>query len=189
LLEKYAEDENVMHIGGSNLGAALSKDLNDSYFFSKLTFVWGWASWRRAWQKMSIHLDHFENFKRDNRIHDLSPNPLVRAYFMEKLRATKAKENNSWAYAWSYSLLASKGLSIVPRVNLVQNTGIGSVDATHTVEDDKKARLKASSMIFPLIHPKEVSREVNMDTNLFYAAQKSRIRLLFWYILHKLRFR
>ncbi|HAD14000.1 MAG TPA: hypothetical protein DCF33_16365, partial [Saprospirales bacterium] len=80
-------------------------------------------------------------------------------------------------------------LSNVTRVNLVQNTGIGAADATHTVEDDKKARLKASPMIFPLIHPKEVSRRGNMDTSLFYAAQKSRIRLVLWFILHKLRFR
>ncbi|MBL7808295.1 MAG: hypothetical protein JNN28_10785 [Saprospiraceae bacterium] len=189
LLEKYAKHDAVMHIGGSNLGAHLSQNMQESYFFSKLTFVWGWASWRRAWQKMSLNLEHFETFSDSNEIAVLSKNPMVQAYFMEKLRATKARENNSWAYAWSYSLLKSNGLSIVPSVNLVQNTGIGASEATHTTHDDQRARLSASKMTFPLIHPETFSRPEGLDTKLFFAAQKTSVRLFFWFVLHKLGLR
>ncbi|MBN8676875.1 MAG: hypothetical protein J0M29_01540 [Chitinophagales bacterium] len=189
LLNQYAQEEQVMHIGGSNLGAHLTQGMDESYFFSKFTFVWGWASWRRAWQKMSLNLDHFDQFIAQNGIEDLSSNIMVQAYFLEKLRTTKARENNSWAYAWSYSILKNKGVSIVPRQNLVQNTGIGTDDATHTVSDDPRARLKASAMSFPLVHPPSLQRPPGLDTKLFYAAQKSKIRLVFWYLLHKLKIR
>ncbi|HLP95718.1 MAG TPA: hypothetical protein VK168_16860 [Saprospiraceae bacterium] len=189
LLERYAQEEQVMHIGGSNLGAHLTQAMDESYFFSKFTFVWGWASWRRAWKKMSLNLDYFDTFVAQNGIQDLSPNIMVQAYFLEKLRATKARENNSWAYAWSYSILQNNGLSIVPRQNLVQNTGIGTEDATHTVTNDPKAKLKASAINFPLAHPVNLQRPPGLDTRLFYAAQKSKIRLVFWYLLHKLKIR
>ncbi len=189
LLERYAQEERVMHIGGSNLAEASTKALNTSYFFAQFSFVWGWATWRRAWKKMSISLDGFEDYVQENRIQNLIPNPMAQAYMLEKFRATKARENNSWAYAWAYSILKNNGLSIVPRVNLVQNIGIGDAEATHTKKDDLKARLRASGMDFPLSHPKDLERPANLDQALFYASQKSRIRLTLWFLLQKLGLR
>ncbi|MCC7465544.1 MAG: hypothetical protein IT261_04715 [Saprospiraceae bacterium] len=185
LLDYYEKEEMVMHIGGSNLGEHLTKNSEESYIFSKFTFVWGWASWRRAWKKMSLSLDGFETFVSKDFIKDLCDDGMAQAYMLEKFRATKHRENNSWAYAWSYSILAAKGLTVVPCHNLVQNTGIGTSDATHTVNHDPKARLKASALAFPLKHPTSLERIKGLDTKLFYAAQKNRIRLFLWYLLHK----
>jgi hypothetical protein len=185
LLDYYEMEEKVMHIGGSNLGEHLTKRCEESYAISKFTFVWGWASWRRAWDKMTLSMDGFESFVNEKTIQDLCDDVMAQAYMLEKFRATKARENNSWAYAWSYSILAAKGLTIVPCRNLVQNTGIGTSGATHTVNRDPKARLKASHLTFPLKHPASLERRKGLDTKIFYAAQKSRIRLFLWYLLHK----
>lgn len=185
LLDYYEREEKVMHIGGSNLGEYLTNQYEESYVISKFTFVWGWASWRRAWKKMNLSMGGFEAFVKERIIQDLCDDGMAQAYMLEKFRATKARENNSWAYAWSYSILAAKGLTIVPGKNLVQNTGIGTSGATHTVNSDPKARLKASPMAFPLKHPASLERRKGLDTQIFYAAQKSRIRLFLWYLLHK----
>lgn len=185
LLDYYEKEEKVMHIGGSNLGEHLTSHCEDSYVFSKFTFVWGWASWRRAWKKMTLSLDGFETFEKEGIIHDLCNDNMAQAYMLDKFRATKARENNSWAYAWSYSILAANGLTIVPGKNLVQNTGIGTTGATHTVHSDPKAKLKASRLAFPLKHPASLERPEGLDTKIFYAAQKSRNRLILWYLLHK----
>lgn len=185
MLGRYAADERVMHIGGSNVAEDLTRHLPSSYFFSQFSFVWGWATWRRAWANMSIDLDGFDHFVQENRIHTLTPYPMAQAYFLEKLRATRARENNSWAYAWAYSVLKNNGLSIVPSLNLVQNTGIGEAGATHTTADDKKARLRAARMVFPLRHPTQTERPAGLDAKIFYASQKNRIRLTLWFLLQK----
>lgn len=189
LLERYAQDERVMHIGGSNVAERLTRHLPQHYFFSEFTFVWGWASWRRAWQKMSIQLEDMDEFVRLKRIKSLSKSHMAQAYMLEKFRATKARENNSWAYAWAYSILKNNGLSIVPALNLVQNTGIGEAGATHTTSDDERAKIRASSLSFPMIHPERVERPADLDTQIFYLSQKNRFRLTLWFLLRQLGLR
>ncbi|MFN0214796.1 MAG: nucleotide-diphospho-sugar transferase [Saprospiraceae bacterium] len=189
MLERYGLDEQVMHIGGSNVAEKHTISLPTSYFFSQFCFVWGWATWRRAWLKMSLDLDGFEEFKREKRLETMTSDPLAQAYLLEKFRATKAKENNSWAYAWAYSVLKYNGLSIIPRLNLVQNTGIGIEGATHTTGSDKKAKLRASSLEFPLQHPAKIERPAGLDKEIFYASQKTRIRLTLWFLLQKIGLR
>lgn len=185
LLAQYATAEKVMHIAGSNVAAPITSKLESSFFFSQFSFVWGWASWRRAWQHMSLDLDGFEQFVSEKRIESLSKNPLAQAYMLDKFRATKARENNSWAYAWAYSVLNHNGLSIVPSLNLVQNTGIGDAGATHTRETNKLATLKASKINFPLKSPSAIERPEGLDQEIFYHSQKSRIRLILWFLLQK----
>ena len=48
MLDRYAQEEKVMHIGGSNVAEKLSRQLPSSYFFSQFSFVWGWATWRMS---------------------------------------------------------------------------------------------------------------------------------------------
>ncbi|HRE26978.1 MAG TPA: hypothetical protein PK954_10125, partial [Anaerolineales bacterium] len=49
LLDRYAADPHVMHVSGTSFmrngwpGRA-------SYVATRQPFVWGWATWRRAWQ-------------------------------------------------------------------------------------------------------------------------------------------
>ena len=50
LLKKYRYDERVMTISGSNLLVEWKSDIQD-YHFSNHFSCWGWASWRRVWQK------------------------------------------------------------------------------------------------------------------------------------------
>ena len=185
MLERYAHEEKVMHIGGSNVAERLTQTLPTSYFFSQFSFVWGWASWRRAWAKMSLDLVGYEDFVRRGKIKSLSSETMAQAYILDKFRATKARENNSWAYAWAYSVLQNDGLSVVPRINLVQNTGIGEAEATHTRHRDHQANIQSSSIAFPLVHPAGLERPEGLDSEIFYASQKSRLRLTLWFLMQK----
>ena len=49
LLEKYRNDTRIMHIGGTNFQFGKNRT-NYSYYFSRYAHIWGWASWRRAWE-------------------------------------------------------------------------------------------------------------------------------------------
>lgn len=189
MLELYRNDEQIMHIGGSNLAQRFTENQPGSYVFSKFSFVWGWASWRRAWEKMSVNLDGLESFAHSQIMKQFVPNSLARFYMLDKFRQTQQQKNNSWAYAWFYSILKNNGLCIVPKKNLVQNVGVGERTSTNTTTPNKTARLQASALEWPLIHP--VSRMTNpaLELQFFYTSQKKCFRLILWSALKKLNLR
>nr|MBA3765731.1 glycosyltransferase family 2 protein [Acidobacteriota bacterium] len=49
LLERHRDDERVMMISGDNFQFG-RKRTQYSYYFSRYTHTWGWATWRRAWR-------------------------------------------------------------------------------------------------------------------------------------------
>ncbi|HSP63875.1 MAG TPA: hypothetical protein VLQ90_12890, partial [Pyrinomonadaceae bacterium] len=73
LLERYRDDERVAAIGGSNLLPEWSKD-TQSYHFSLLGGIWGWASWRRAWRYYDPEIRSWPQVLRTHVIEGLFPN-------------------------------------------------------------------------------------------------------------------
>lgn len=189
LLERYADESQIMHIGGSNLAENWTQESEESYVFSRFSFVWGWASWRRAWQKMSPDLKGLTEFGQSGEIGQLVKDPKAQAYMLDKFRATQHRRNNSWAYAWFYSILKNGGLCIVPKVNLIQNVGVGEAGATNTTGRNEKAMIPAQSMPFPLVHPLHRQPDPHLETRFFYLSQKKEIRLWLWYLLKMLGLR
>ncbi len=186
LLDRYQHDDSVMHIGGSNLVEDFTVSLPSSYIFSRFSFVWGWASWRRAWQKMTLTLEGLDTF---GRIAEYVPGTMAGEYMMDKFKTTRDGRNNSWAYAWFYSILINNGLCIVPCKNLVQNTGVGEEGATNTTTANQTARRAAASMSFPLRHPRNKALDPSLEQRFFFATQKRRARLWLWFLLHRLGLR
>ena len=52
MLERYRDNERVGMVSGGNLQFGRHRGTG-SYYFSKYTHIWGWASWRRAWKRTS----------------------------------------------------------------------------------------------------------------------------------------
>lgn len=189
MLEQYRHDEQIMHIGGSNLAQKLTMHLPESYVFSKFSFVWGWATWRRAWQTMSISLDELDVFAGSKVFKQFVSNSLARSYMLDKFQDTRQRKNNSWAYAWFYSILKNNGLCIVPKINLVQNVGVGERTSTNTTGSNKSAMLEAGQLDWPLIHPVRRIPDRYLEQHFFYTSQKKRLRLLLWWALKKVGLR
>jgi hypothetical protein len=182
-LEYYKDDEQIMHIGGFNPAEDATMDQASSYLYSRFSFVWGWAGWRRGWQKMSIELDGLDAYEQSGAIKNFVEDPKAQSYMLNKFHITQEGKNNSWAYAWFFSILKNNGLCIVPKVNLVQNTGVGEPGATHTKGRNEKAMLPAQALAFPLVHPTDRSPAPGIEQLNFYFSQKSRLRLWIWYLL------
>ncbi len=183
LLLKYRNDDRVMHITGSNVAERYTCHLADSYLFSRFSLVWGWASWRRAWDKMSSGLDGLQAFEEEGRLRSLIPGRMAQTYMMDKFHVTSRKENNSWAYAWFYSILDSDGLCIIPKVNLVENVGVGDARATNTRARLRHRQASAQMMTFPLRHPSNADTDIGLERQIFYHTQKQKWRLFIWYLL------
>jgi hypothetical protein len=183
LLHRYRDDERIMHITGSNVAEEYTNHSVDSYFFSRFSLVWGWASWRRAWEKMSPGLGGLNEFEESGSMRTLIPGYMARTYMMDKFRVTSRRENNSWAYAWFYSILKNDGLCIIPKINLVENVGVGDADATNTRTRLQHQLVRAGSMTFPLHHPADSSVDEARERQIFYHTQKQKWRLFIWYLL------
>lgn len=159
LLLRYKDDQRVMSIGGQDFfdGAYSSRA---SYLFSKYNHTTGWATWRRAWQLYDRDMALWDNIKDSDWLAELAcGNRLFESHWANLFRlAYEDQKFSSWAYRWTFSCWAQRGLSIVPTQNLVINVGLGA-DATHTTSDDGPLfRLPLRSMRFPLRHPDVFAR-------------------------------
>ena len=64
MLEKYACDQRVMMISGTNY-IGDNDDSEESYFFSKYFAIWGWATWRRAWKNYDVSMREWPGWKEE----------------------------------------------------------------------------------------------------------------------------
>lgn len=161
LLNKYRNNTQIMHIGGSNFQFGRTRG-EASYYFSRLAHIWGWASWRRAWKYYDVNMESFPEFLTQNKISTVFANRAVQQEWIKSL--TKIyKGANTWDYQWAYTIIMNNGYCIIPNENLVSNIGFGAESTTHaTDENDKLANIK-SLTISNLIHPAEIKIDIEAD--------------------------
>lgn len=135
LLERYYHDERVVHIAGTSLGQPF-QTVNESYFYSRFPFVWGWATWRRAWQHYDISMSDWPTLRQSGWLRTVLPDPNVAAAWESIFDHVHADSCDDWAFQWIYTCWRLDGLSIIPCVNLVSNIGI--VDGAAHMNDPQK---------------------------------------------------
>ena len=165
LLSMHKNDERIMHINGNNYGAdaLLSNGRDYSYQYGSIPQVWGWASWRRAWQKYDMQLSNLDELLESDYFKELYKEPVHRSRQENRWKQVAAGKIDTWDFQWQYSVIANHGLTIVPNVNLISNIGFG-VDATHTKKSrEYQSMLRTESLTLPLIHPKMVIPDVRMN--------------------------
>jgi hypothetical protein len=166
MLERYANDENVMQICGTN-NINYSPASNSSYFFSRFTPIWGWATWRRAWTKYDEPLNHWPEIKRQKMLFDICASEREAITRQETLDRIYRKELDTWDYGWVLSIMANRGLGIIPRKNLIKNIGFGA-GATHTISPLNPMRfLSAKTLKKPLQHPEQIIAD-NRHEHLYH---------------------
>ncbi len=192
LLARYRNDERIMHIAGSNFQFGRGS-AQFSYYYSRFAHVWGWATWRRAWQ----HFDYDMTLWPDVRASDLLPNWLNNRDVVRKWRKSfdwfyGPGKRTTWDYQWQLACWLQHGLSIVPSKNLVANIGFG-VEATHTDQVSPFSAMPVQSMSFPLYHPPYMIRLRDADDltekTLYGAGLVKRINIKLRQALDMLRLR
>lgn len=167
LLDKYKDDNRVMHIAGANHIPSLTRNTENSYFFSMQGNMWGWATWKRAWDLYDFQMSSFQQVLDENILASFIPDALVRNYVVKKFKDTMSHRNDAWDYQWDFCRYINSGLSIIPKVNLVKNVGFGA-DATHTFSQENYfSKLEAENLEMPLQHPSFTVRNRQID-NMHY---------------------
>lgn len=166
LLKKYAENEKIMMISGTN--PLNTWDTENSYFFSLYGNIWGWATWKRAWKHYDMNM---KDWSKPNTKKSVKANlgSSIQFFFRKKLYDAAVKNSvDTWDYAWSFARVKKNGLTIMPRYNLIKNLGFG-VDATHTTSTHNAfSHLQQYNIEKPLTHPIKIERDKQFDDTYFW---------------------
>ena len=161
LLEKYRDHENIMIISGNNLQFG-RKRTEDSYYFSRYSHIWGWATWRRSWNKYDISIEKWDSLKESSWLHNFLQNEQATMYW-SRIFDHVYNGFDTWDYSLLFSLWINAGLCILPEVNLVSNIGFGANAENCKDTSSPLANMKAEPMNFPLKHPPTITRNIEAD--------------------------
>ena len=162
LLERYRGDSRVAYISGCNLVQRYTHT-EDSYYFSRIGGIWGWATWRSEWQRYDRHLSGWPEIRNERKLAEIFDQPKAVASWTRIFNLMyENKGPDTWDYQWLYTNLRNNSLIIVPSVNLISNLGFGE-GATHTTVEDARFMLRAAQMEFPLRHPSSFIPSSSLD--------------------------
>lgn len=147
LLELYESDPKIMHIGGD--ASYLFGNTYDqySYRFTNYPHVWGWATWKRAWNTYSYKVNFdFSTLGLEDKLKNKS----AIGYWKNIWHKMNTQPLDTWDYQWVFTIWRNNGISISPNYNMISNIGFGKA-ATHTTEGSIVANASVEKMNFPLV--------------------------------------
>lgn len=175
MLTRYRDDDRVMHISGNNLTAPHHRTPH-AYWFSHHPWIWGWATWRRAWRQYDADMSTWD--QRRPALDASFASDYERAFWIaayEDARRDLTKAG-TWDFPWVYTCRSLGGLCIFPRENLIENLGFGG-DSTHTSHEMNRLRIPVRDL-GPIDHPsgQHVDRYADDLLTRIYAGAK----ISFW---------
>ncbi|RYC71473.1 nucleotide-diphospho-sugar transferase [Spirosoma sordidisoli] len=132
MLLKYRDDEQIMHIAGTRWNEEYVTE--SSYLFSSISHIWGWATWRRAWNKYDFEMKRWSELVQSEQIKKHFRNPDNVTYWVKTLdRFFNDSNKHTWDYQWQYTLFLHNGISINPSNNLIQNIGTSGSHESNSI--------------------------------------------------------
>lgn len=186
LLERYKEDERVMHISGDNFQQHNpSFNVQESYYFSVIPHVWGFATWARAWKHYDSELKLWPEAHAKHWLRNVFSDPAVGEYWEYRFEQYYRGEVESWDGQWVFACAINNGLSINPQINLVSNIGFGP-DALSTKDPNSPfANIPTQSLAWPLTHPVAMISNRIADAYMFthnFSINKTFAQRLRWMV-------
>ncbi len=128
-LEKYKFHNKIFQINGISY---FEKNLRISktFYFSSYGHIWGWATWRRAWNKFNLNIVDSDQVILDSIKHLKIQS--IKSYWFTIFINQRYKSVDTWDYSWQYTILKNKGLCIYPFNSLTENIGFDKY-ALHTI--------------------------------------------------------
>jgi hypothetical protein len=163
LLQRYRDRQDVMMISGQSFYKGRKRE--ESYFFSREVLIWGWATWRRAWNKYADDLSDWSSVERSELFEEYFTSEKHRNHWKQLFSLMNEEKIESWDLSWKYICMKENGLCIVPYVNMVKN--IGNDDkATRTTRKMKLFNMPSSRLIGEMKHPQEVMWNKKEDVKM-----------------------
>ncbi len=119
-LELYKDEETIKQIGGFMFP---SKSPLPIVLISNINFVWGWATWKRAWVEMDMNAERLLQEIKEKKLEDAF-NLQGRYHFLSILEQQIQGKIDAWDICWYASVFLRNGKTILPGNSLTQNIGM-----------------------------------------------------------------
>lgn len=150
LLERYQDNDKIWHISGNNWQKYRTEY---SYYFSQIPHIWGWATWRRAWQYYDIAIKDFPRFVEAEKIAAMFKPKIFQKFWLDVFNRNYLGQDNGWDFQWAFAMFNHGGLAVHPQINLISNLGFGQ-EASHSFDPVSSfANRPTGTLEFPLKHP------------------------------------
>lgn len=162
MLEYYKDDERILLISGNNPIAHLYKTQYD-YLFSKVPFIWGWATWRRAWNLYDYKIESWTDNRKNPLIKEAIP--VKKAYWLYTSQfdiLNSGKFNDTWSYQFMYTGIIHGMYGILPTQSHVFNIGFME-ESTHTKNAPKWINQNITAVKFPINYRPAVEWDKDFD--------------------------
>lgn len=118
-LRKYEHEDRVMHI--TAFMYALKENNLPESFLLRIASSQAWATWDRAWKHFEPDIDVLmSKFDRQSK-HAFEVEGAMN--FWKHMQHFKDGKNNSWAIRWYASVFLNNGLSLNPKISMIDNIG------------------------------------------------------------------
>ena len=173
MLDRYEHDERIAMIAGFNEDE-VSADCEDSYFFTSVFSIWGWASWRRVVDKWEGDYAFLQDKQAMQTLRRLCKQRGYRNDFERMCREHQQSGKEYYESIFWASMLLQSGLAIMPTKNLINNLGL-SEDSTHFSGSMKTTprgyrrifTMGRHELDFPLKHPRYVIENVEYKERVY----------------------
>ena len=181
-LREYENNDSIMMISGTNyIGENIQ---SNEYNYSEHFLIWGWATWKRAWDKYDIEMNKWKDKK--NQIKIRKRFTLREFKFLEKkFNSYYSDYYDTWDIQWYFSCILNNGMTVMPESNLVSNFG---QDGTHSKSYYKTLFMKFGTLdVQKIIKPHNliVNRKIDLKIhkifnfkNKIFSIIKSTIKLI-----------
>ncbi|NLF42032.1 MAG: hemolysin activation protein [Bacteroidales bacterium] len=172
LLEKYKDDERIDMISGmNNLG--IYEETPYDYFFSTAGSIWGWATWKRAWNSIDFNMEYINDKDAERLITNLHGKSLYKRVRTMHKKLKRGERLTSWSLQKGMNMFLNSGLIVVPKKNLITNVGLteNGANSLSSIKFTPRAMcqiyyMKTYDLDFPLKHPKYIINDVEFKKKL-----------------------
>lgn len=128
MLEYYYDDPEVGLVAGSR---QIPRTVLEGRFRSDYPIIWGWATWRRVWEKYDFEMSHYNGEAQF--LTNLPPGITLGManWLAYEFDLVKSGKKDTWDFQLVWTLLSNKLQSVYPSVNLISNIGLPSYKATN----------------------------------------------------------
>ena len=163
LIYKFQFDNRIAMISG-NQYTPTQTDFD--YFFTRYGHIWGWATWKRVWDKFDVEVPYLDNILQ-NKLSDISFfNKRERKYHMRTLSNVYSLilkgTINSWDHQFAIFRLINGLLSIAPSCNLSSNIGFESSRGNYN-KNPELFYYESDPSFVCTRHPEQVIRDESYD--------------------------
>jgi len=173
MLDRYEHDTRISMITGTNYDE-VTPDIPYDYFFATTFSISGWASWRRVIDQWDEHYTFLDDAYNLQQLEELIKERKYQKDFVEFCRYHRKSGKAYYETIFHAALFFNSAMSIVPRVNMINNLGacgegvhLSGTNATMPRAYRRIFEMGRHELDFPLRHPRYVIENVKYKDRMF----------------------